>query len=234
MLGLRDNKLLLGTLLFLIVYWSGGPFIPREPYPFLSTGVSLGLMGAGFGLVAFYTNGVIDILFRKARFTEEPGSHLAVYGSWIAGFAAIYGGIYNLIWTANGMPEAWTGTSFSNFGRVLTAVSYALLLWSPYVGRQIQIVPKQSVLLVVSFIAILAAFVIGYQIRPVETPNWPQGIWYPNDRPICMPDRPIWGVLDSRIYHTPVSRYRLQVIPDRCFTTEWEAQSKGFRPPAPR
>lgn len=234
MLGLRDNKLLLGTLLFLIIYWGGGPFIPRDPYPFLSTGVSLGLMGAGFGLVAFYTNGVIDILFRKRRLSEEPGSHLAVYGSWLAGAAAIVGGLFNLVWTANGNPDAWTGTVYSNFGRVLTAASYALLLFSPYVGRQITIVPKQSVLLMLSFVAILAAFVIGYQIRPVETPNWPQDIWYPIDRPICPVDRPIWGVLDSKIYHTPGSQYRKLVVPDRCYASEWEARRAGFRPPMPQ
>lgn len=225
---LKSNRLLLVSILALALYFGTGPLLPD---PYLSSTVSLYVLTTGAALVLFYWRGFVDILFRRQRSVEDPGSHIGVYGAILAGMGAVIGALFNLAWVRAGSPPDWIGTVFSNLGRVLTATGYACLVVSPHIGRDGVLMPRQTTLVAMSVVVAVAAFVLGTQVRPTEPPMWPD-VWYDHTRPICAPDRPVWGVSSSRIFHTPDSRYRSLVIPDRCFRSEWEARVAGYRPPA--
>lgn len=226
---IKNNRLLLGSLLALVVYFGGGPFLDR---PYLSSTVSLLFMGASTGLVVFYWRAFVDVVFKHRRLAEDPGSHIGVFGAILAGMGGIISALFNLIWVRYGSPPDWNGTVFSNFGRIVIAAGFACLVISPHVGRVAAELPRQTTLIVFSIIGIIIAFTIGTQIRPAEiVPAW-SPVWYDSDRPICLPNRPVWGVSSSKIYHVAESRYRSLVIPDHCFASEWEAKVAGYRPPA--
>lgn len=222
------NRLLLGTILFNIVYWAGAPFVPG---PNLSGLVSFLLIAAGIGLLVFYREGFADVLLRRKRDEAEPGAHLSLFGAFVAGFGAVFSGIFNILWVREGMPAEWVGTAPSNYGRIVTAIAFACLVWGPHVGQGAGQWPRRSTIIAAAGIAVLA-FVVGTQVNVGEPQTWPPGVWYGADRPVCAPGRKVWGVESSRIYHTEQSRYRNLVVPDRCFHNEWEARAAGYRPPA--
>lgn len=226
--AIRNNRLLLAVLLFNLVWWSGGSFIPGTH---LSGVVSFLLVASGIGLMAFYWNGFIDVVVRRKRDPDEPGAHFSLFAAFVAGFGAVFSGIFNIMWVRAGSPVEWTGTVYSNYGRILTATAFFCLVFAPHVGRGAAQWPKQSTLIAGSAAAVLLAFVIGTQVNPSEPTTWPASVWYGADRPVCAPGRPVWGVEASHIYHTEHSRYRNLVVPDRCFHNEWEARAAGYRPP---
>lgn len=229
MSAMKNNRLLLGTLAFNVLWFAGGPLVPNT---YLSGMVSFLLIAGGVGLVAFYRQGFVDVLFRQRRDAVEPGSHISLFSAFIAGFGAVASGVFNIMWVRAGSPVEWTGTVFSNYGRVVMALAFFGLAVGPHVGRSPASWPRQSTLVAASIVAVILAYIVGTQTQPTEPTVWPASVWYGADRPVCAPGRPVWGVTASRIYHTERSRYRNLVVPDRCFHNEWEARAAGYRPPA--
>lgn len=222
---IQDNKLLLGILLFNVLWWYGGPYFHGTR---ISTATALFMFLSGLGLMGAYMRGMLDIVLLRRRDEDDPGSHLAVFAGWLMGFGAVFSATFNYLWVDAGRPPTWVGTVVSNYGSVVISTAFVLFVWAPYAGRKTDRGPRQSALIILGVIGIVAAYWFGTQTSNSEMSA---DVWYPMDRPRCAITQPIWGVSGTKIFHTPSSAYRNLVIPDRCFGSEIEARLKGYRPP---
>lgn len=120
-------KLLLGLLGFHFVYFALG-FLFQ---PYISSGVSIGLALASFFVMARYAKVTYGVLFRGLRNDEQDNSHIAAISIFGVAFGVFYGAAFNLVWQYSGSPIEWLGTHASNYGRFITALSFAGLFYSP-------------------------------------------------------------------------------------------------------
>lgn len=219
-------KLLLGLLGFHFVYFALG-FLFQ---PYISSGVSIGLALASFFVMARYAKVTYGVLFRGLRNDEQDNSHIAAISIFGVAFGVFYGAAFNLVWQYSGSPIEWLGTHASNYGRFITALSFAGLFYSPQEVQK-RIDTSLIVLGLAVVVVAVASFVAGTRISTTETIaaiERPQHI--SPFHPICPEDRPIWGS-QAKIYHDKNSMYRQMVIPRFCFVSVDEAQREGFRAP---
>ncbi len=218
-----NNRLLMGSVVVVGAIWLIGPLIPN---PYVSSAASLFLLVVGIGMLWRYSPAIWGIVFRQKRSEKagEEGSHLFAYGAFLAALGSVYSGLFGLVWTFAGTPETWTGTTTSSFGRMLMAAGFYLQLISPDV-RYGALRPARSLAWIV---AMVVAFFAGryLAIPAAEREQWPAVM---SDRPVCPPERPVWGS-SAHVYHTVDSPYRNLIYPIRCFMTEAEAASAGWRP----
>lgn len=230
--SLKNNKLLWWTFGAAASFWIIAPFIPN---PYLSSLLSLCLLGSACMTFYQYSQPAYRILFLQQRAKDElgrgQGSHLAVLGVFLFALGSAAMGVYGLAWNFRGQPPDWIGSAPSQFGRACHIAAFCLMQISPQITTDgIQIKGRWWVLFVASAIMICVGFYFGLQVRIIETDDALRSMesHIQKDLPTCPIDRPVWGS-SSRVYHMPDSPYRLLVIPIRCFSGAAEAESAGFR-----
>ena len=214
-----ENRLLIGIIGALILYWGPGQFLPG---PFVSMVASIGLLIFGGMAFAQYAPSAYQIVFHRQRDISEEGSHYWVLGTFIVSAGIIWSGAYEAIWIAAGQPAQWSGTLVSSFGRAMIASGMAMQWWAPKAGAAgIQI--KTGLWI---WVAIIVAFIGGMVFNSKF--ELPESTWrFSMDRPLCPASHPVWGSLNRR-YHLVNSPYRAQVLPVRCFKDAAEAELAGF------
>jgi len=231
---INSNPLLLWSVLTFIVYWVAGAVVPD---PYLSSAMSLLLLI--FGGVTFlrFAPDAWQILIHRRRneaAQDGDGSHLAAYGVTLLSAGSCYVGLFGLLWVYFGQPGDWLGTVYSGFGRGMMGAGFGLLFFSPDVSQRGLRLPSGLLLLGIVSVAMTVVFLLGVHFGQKETMSGWRGMEgrpIAEDRPVCAPDRPVWGAGTAGVYHTPRSPYRQLVVPSRCFKTEREARMAGFRPP---
>jgi len=225
-----NNRLLLGSLLALLAYWTTGYLTPA---PWLSSFASLGLLVFSafsawrYGMPAFE----IVVLGRRSGEEGAEGSHLAIYGTALIALGSFYIGTFGLLWVYFDQPAHWLGTPASGFGRALAAAGFLMLYSSPDVTRTGIRLPNVIMLTVIALAAMLLAFFLGTQVRDDEAGSAEHIRFmqrHGDDRPMCSPAKPIWVSSHGHAYHTPDSPYRALVVPVRCYPSEAAAQAAGY------
>ncbi|PWE56742.1 hypothetical protein DEM27_10285 [Metarhizobium album] len=224
-----NNRLLLGTLVAIALYWLAGLVTPN---PYLSSAMSLTLLVSGSITAFVYAPQTYRVVFQQQRDTVDDFgsySHLGVYGIMLLALGSCYVGLYGFLWVVLGQPDSWLGTATSGFGRAMMTAGFAMMTFSPIATRRVERMPNLVWLVICGSLALFLAFLAG--TRMPTLPEDDSARFYRlhgNYRPPCPEDRPIW-VGQGRAYHTPDSPYRDQVIPTRCYRTEKEAQAAGYR-----
>lgn len=218
------NKLLLGILSGIAAYWFLGYFAGAM----FSWPISTVLLV--FGLLALYRYGreAYFVVFKGLRSQTGDGSHIAVLGMTFIAAGSVFMGGWGFLWNMFDQPAHWIGTAHSSFGRALMTVGFALMYYSPDIGRPDPKAPPLMWLAVLMIGAVLIGYFVGRS--EVDTPTTAFRTSY-HDRPLCPVDRPVWGNASSGIYHLPNSPYRHLTYPNRCFKDTSEAHRAGFRPP---
>lgn len=222
------NYLLLAFIGLHIFYLLVGYFIPILTSP----GISVLLMGGGFLLMWKYAATAYNVLINRLRHEDDDGSHLIGLGLCMVGAGLFYGGTFNLMWVYQGSPSEWIGTIYSNYGRALSAVGCVTVFFgaATYRGR----VGATSWLAIALLIVLvgLSSFIAGYQFQgsPSAILSFETHRAVNDNRPICEPDKPVWGASNSMRYHLPDSPYRSLLRPSHCFRTESEARAYGYYP----
>lgn len=218
------NKLLLAIIGGTVAYWGIGLLVPG--------GVLSSVVGGAllvFGVFAFmrYGRDAYEVVVNGLRSENGDGSHLAVLGMALIAFGSVYVGGFSVLWNVFDQPQSWLGTVQSSFGRYVMTAGFALMYFSPDVGRPQPNTPPYIWFAIILVCVALVAGLIGLRIgNAVDTPTA-----FRTSYLMCAPDRPIWGNERSGIYHLPSSPYRAIVQADRCFKTVAEARRAGFRPP---
>jgi hypothetical protein len=226
---ITKNDLLLWSVVAFLGYWLVG-WVAWDPAP--SAAVSLFLLIAGSVTFARYGPKAFDVVWRKRRLSDaQDGSHWAVYGVGLLSAGAVYQGLFGLAWLAWGQPTDWLGTPVSAFGRYLMAWGFALLFFSPDVGKR-GLRPSSRTWLMIGGAAIIAgiAFAAGWYLGPKNAGAASNMHYSLAGRAQCPSDRPVWGS-HRRVYHDAQSKYRHMVIPARCFRSTREAEGAGYRAP---
>ena len=222
---IANNSLLLILLGFMAIYWLFGWYIPNI---LLSGTVSIFSVLIGIAVTYRYSRGVYSVLVRGVRSQGEDNAHLGALGIPAVAAGVVYGGLYNLVWNYMGTPPEWIGTPMSNFGRVLMAVGFVGLFFSPDAARHRITLSSAawaiSILLTAVIVAFLMGARVGSEVQPIRR------FLYGVNHPVCPIDQPIMGTV-GRIYHTLDSPYRSLSKPRVCFATEGDARRAGFRPP---
>lgn len=227
---MKNNPLLLWTIVAIVVYWMVGLATPN---PVISSASSALLLVASSIMFFRYAPTAWDILFHQKRDGGEggEGSHLGVYGATLIAAGSSYVGMFGLLWVIADQPQTWLGTAYSGFGRAVAAIGFVLMAFSPNVSsRTVRPVNLIMVALVLIAVAVASFFVGTRAAMPEPAPWWSNIKGRLADRPPCPPDRPVWGS-SNKVYHVDDSPYRSMVIPDRCFSDIAEAESKGYRAP---
>lgn len=225
---IRDNRLLLGSLIAVTLYWVVGILTPN---PYVSSVSSLMLLIAGAMTLYRYVPVTYDIVARgqRAEGVDETG-HRAVYGTTLLAAGSFYVGLFGLLWVYFGQPQDWLGTPSSGFGRAMMAAGFWLMYTSPDANRDDIRLPNPFWLAAFIAVAVLAAFFAGTRVQGQDDDfSWRFLQLHGDDRPVCPRSRPIWGSSSHR-YHGTDSPYRDLVIPIRCFEDEKEARAAGFSP----
>lgn len=215
-----ENRLLVGIIGALVLYWGPGQFLPGS---FVSMVASIGLLIFGGMAFAQYFHPAYQIVFQGRRDVSEEGSHYWVLGTFIVSAGIIYSGAWGVMWIAMHQPPQWSGTLVSSFGRALIAAGMAMQWWAPKAGTAgIQI--KTGLWI---WVAIILAFIGGMVFNSkFELPETTFRLSEDN-RPLCPADHPVWGSSNRR-YHLVNSPYRAQVQPVRCFKDAAEAELAGY------
>lgn len=226
---LKDNQLVFWTLVANAIYWLAGAVTPNS---YVSSAASLMLLISSSGMLFRYLPHAVDVVVNGRRDAGEggQGSHLALYGATLIAAGSSYVGLFGFLWIIADQPESWLGTPASGYGRAVAAAGFAMMALSPDTTPSGVKLP--SLLLIVALIIAVAigSFFAGRKAAPQE-----QAVYWRSirgafaDRPVCPPDREIWGS-ENKVYHPPESGYRQQFAPSHCFETEGEAVKKGFRP----
>ena len=127
---LKDNSLLLWSLVVAVTYWMVAPVLPSQ---YLAGTMSLLLLVAGTLTFAQYAEPAYRVLWLKERSEHEGGrgSHLAIYGVFLFAFGSVFAGGFGVIWNIAGQPPDWVGTATSNFSRLSHIAGFALMQVSP-------------------------------------------------------------------------------------------------------
>ena len=230
MIRILNNKLLLVLLAIPILCWGPGLYLPGEWISLFASTIIL--MGGSFSL--WQRRFIIfDVVFLGRRDEMEPRSHYGVVGDFLIAIGLIYSAAFAYWWVWAGQPPGWQGTMYSNYGRILIGAG---LISNIYMAHPLPIEGQIQPSRLWTIIALILAFLAGmlfYSVLPAadrETAFVQMMFPHLANRPTCPADRPVWGS-SNKIYHTDGSPYRSMVIPDHCFASAQEAESKGFRPP---
>lgn len=223
---IANNSLLLILLGFMSLYWLFGWYIPNL---LLSGTVSIFSVLIGIAVIYRYSIGVYRVLWKGERSDRGDGAHLAALGIPALAAGVVYGGAFNLIWTWMGNPETWIGTPMSNFGRVLQAIGFVGLFFSPDASRHRVSLSGAVWAISILMTAVIVAFLMGARLAGGEMApirRFIYGVHYP----VCPADQPVIGTT-TKVYHDEASPYRDLIKPRTCFATVKEAEKAGFRPP---
>lgn len=226
MVKLKGNWLLWSSAVALSLYWLAASVLPGA---FLSAVGSLALLAFGGVSFVLYSETAFRVVVIGDRSEADDGSHLAVYGTWLLGAGAVWGGLFVLAWLWYGQPSEWTGTATSSFGRHLMALGFLMMFIAPQTSNQGIMVKRSAWFVIAVILALCAGVWIGSQFRP-DSPmvRWRDLQKIDITRPQCFAGQIVWVASNSRLYHTPDSRYRAVVVPRRCFKTEAEAKAAGY------
>lgn len=159
---LLTNSLLVANAVCLALYWTLG-YQVKDPY--LSVGISVGLLLTG-GLNVFgYAEGAFRVVVLGERDGEGHGGDWAAYGMFLLAFGSVYAGVFNLLWVINHSPMSWIGTPQSNFGRFLMGAGFAFIFYSPDHISDARPRISTLALAVVGTIAVTVAFFAGLYIK---------------------------------------------------------------------
>lgn len=225
-----NNPLLFWTVVAIASYWATGLITPD---PFISSASSLFLLIASAIMFLRYAPTAWDVLFHQKRDQGKggEGSHIGVYGATLIAAGSCYVGLFGFLWVMAGQPDSWLGTVYSGFGRAVAAAGFVLMAFSPNVATK---TIRPANVLMIGFVIIviaIASFLAGTRVAQPERAAWWRNISGAlADRPICPPDRIVWGS-SNKVYHIGESKYRPMLVPSRCFKNVDEAESKGFRAP---
>ena len=164
-----NNKLLVYFVGAILAYWSFSLVIPGGVLSVIVGGALL-----TFGVFAFmrYGRDAYEVLFNGLRSENGDGSHLAVLGMALIAFGSVYIGGFSLLWNIFDQPENWLGTAVSAFGRAVTTAGFALMYFSPDVGRPEPRTPPYVWFAIILTCVALAAYLIGTQAgSAVDTPT---------------------------------------------------------------
>lgn len=232
MAGVKNNRLLWVTFAFAAAFWIVAPLVPN---PYLSSSISFCLLGSAIMTFYQYSGPAYRILWRQERFSESGrghGSHLAVLGIFLFALGSASMGLYGLVWNFNGQPPDWIGSAPSQFGRACHVAAFCLMQISPQITTEgLQVKFSWWVVAILATSILLIGFYFGLQVKIIETTDHWRAvrIQLMADRPVCPPDRELWGS-GSKKYHPPESPYRSLIAPKRCFADAGEAESAGFKP----
>lgn len=151
-----SNRLLSYCILFLVLYWTFAPIIPK---PFVSNAMSLLSIGASILLFSRYAETCYHIIFHQER--SEEGSHYAVLGATLAALGVLYSGFFSLLWVYFGQQNEWSASAFSSFGRGLVAIGFFSMAVSYDTVKVNGSYPKGFWRAVLTMFAIVLAFVAG-------------------------------------------------------------------------
>lgn len=222
-MNILHNRLLLGILGGISLYWGIGGFVPPT---FVSQLVSVMLLVfGGFALVQ-HIGPAYRIIFRGERDSEEAGSHLSIIGTFFISLGLVFSGLFRFYVNNFDDWTNWIGSLTSNFSSVLIAVGMAFTFAAPQIdARGFRIDGPLRFL-----VGIVIAFAIGCAVTTVAIrgENGLLNYVYQENRPKCPADRPYWGS-SRKVYHGPDSPYRSMITPGICFESEQEAIDSGFR-----
>jgi hypothetical protein len=223
---LFNNRLLLGTILALAIYWGTAVVATGA---FMTAVVGILLLSFGGLNLLFYSATAYRVVVIGDRSDIDAGSHLAVYGAWLLSFGAVWSGCFRLLWIYYQQPDTWTGTAYSGFGSACMAVGFLHTFLGPQATETgVRVVGTMWIVGAV-IIGLCAGMLLGTQLDATAYDPFRIHRSYSGDRPWCPPDREVWGAA-SGVYHSADSPYRSQVVPTRCFKTVAEAEAAGFRP----
>lgn len=150
----------------LAAYWALALVVPGL---YMSNFGSIAIFS--FGLITFakYLPDTYDILAHGMRSKAEPGAHLAVVGTCLLAFGAIYIGAFNLLYQWLEKPDGWAGTAFSGFGRVCIAIGFCLMYLSPNFSKRGVNIPSAIWTMLAIAMALLAAYHVGVRVGEYST-----------------------------------------------------------------
>lgn len=212
-----SNRLLAISILVVCFYWLTASLVPN-PYLTVANNTLL-FVASAFGLYR-YREKTFDILFEGERVHDTDkgyGGYLAVYGIFLVFLGSFYGAVYSSVWIYMGQPTEWIGTSFSQFGRFLTIGGFVCMAFSPDITKEGFILPDKMWAIIVAMLLLFGLGIwIGTRVESREISGFPS----------C-PRGAVIGT-GNKTYHTAESRYRMLVVPRKCFTSEGEAQKAGY------
>jgi hypothetical protein len=126
---------------------------------------------AAFGALTLwkYISDAYAIVVHGDRSRASPGAHLAVLGTALMAFGAVYIGAYSLLFYWLGQPENWRGTAWGGIGRMCIAGGFWLMYLSPDVSRQGVKLPAVIWTSAAIAIALIAAYHIGVRVGEYRT-----------------------------------------------------------------
>lgn len=229
MARLKGNQLVFWTLIANMLYWLVGIATPN---PYVSSAASLVLLITSAGMFLRYAPHAFDVVVNGRRDPGEggQGSHLALYGATLIAAGSCYVGLFGFLWIMADQPDTWLGTPQSGYGRAVMSAGFALMALSPDTTPSGVKLPNLFLIVLLIIAVAIGSFFAGRKAAPQE-----QAVYWRSirgalaDRPICPPERQIWGSA-NKVYHTAESAWRDQMAPARCFETAAEATAAGFRP----
>lgn len=105
-----------------------------------------------------------DILINGVRSKTEPGAHLAVLGTTLLAFGAVYVGAFSLLYFYLDRPANWSGSAWSGFGRFCIGWGFCLMYLSPDVSKDGVRLPSVIWTTAAIVVALLAAYHVGVRV----------------------------------------------------------------------
>jgi len=165
---LRDNSLLLWSLVVAVTYWIVAPVLPSQ---YLAGTMALLLLVAGSLTVAQYIEPAYRVLWLRERSDHEGGrgSHLAIYGVFLFAFGSVFAGAFGVLWNIAGQPSDWLGTATSNFSRLIHIAGFALMQVSPDITpRGLALRGRWWAVAIALTVALGIGFWLGLQMTAIE------------------------------------------------------------------
>lgn len=155
MANLAENRLLVGFISAILLYWGPGSFLPGS---FVSSVASLSLLTFGGLTFSLYAIPAYRVLVHRERDELASGSHLNVLGTFLLSAGLLWSGIYGLVWVFMGQPMGWAGTLTSNFGRSMLGLGMFL----SYIAPQATETGIQTTVRMWIWGAVIMAFAAGF------------------------------------------------------------------------
>jgi len=223
-----ENKLLVGSLVGIALYWLIGL---TTPLPYVNVAASFCLLFGGAFTLYRYSRAAYEVVILDREWEDAIANkgRIGVYGIWLLALGSTYVGFSSLAFQWYGEPKSWIGSPGLGFGRYIMAAGFALMFYSPYAYSGSVKKPGPYLLATAFVIAIIAAYFLGSKAseQPTDASLVFSSMHGPN-RPSCSPSQPVWAT-EAKTFHALDSRFRGQVIPSKCFETEEDAVKAGYR-----
>lgn len=206
---MTDNRLFLGSLLFLAIYVTTAFINPN----YHSTFASAVLLTFGAVTLVRYLPEAYRIVVQRRRNPHNAGdgSHLAAYGVALLSAGSVYVGLFGILWVYFGQPQSWLATPVSGFGRYVMAAGFALLFFSPDMEAHRLRLPGRAWFLIVFAIALVVSFYLGMQVAKQEERTSLQVSDCPSTFPVKLSR--------SGVLHAPDGPYYARTRPKACFAS---------------